>query len=263
MRAKKNAGPARGRRGETRAALSSQEFRRRECDSMGVYVGSAFSNHETANLGLEPGAWKNLKEAVCDIVATAIALRFSSAIALKTITLGATFVVLRRCTNGSLGAPRLGALNPERRWEVMQFMRAVEDHHFQAFVHCYRRAGLDERDPRGDLSPIETAADLADIASIPDEAIASLFAGNPAGDAGTAEFCDAVRARIRKTAAAGIGTTELLRNRIGAAALLVNMESLKSEFPVSMFSEWSAAHSLRRDEIGPLAKQFSTPLPSA
>ena len=138
----------------------------------------------------------------------------------------------------------------------MQFMRAVEDHHFQAFVHCYRRAGLDERDPRR-FSPIEAAADLADLASIPDEAIASLFAGNPAGGAGTAEFCDAVRARIQETAAAGIGTTELLRNRIGAAALLDNMESLKSEFPVSMYSEWCAAHSLRRDEIVPLAKQFN------
>ena len=106
MSTRKNTRPARGRRGETRAAspaargktraaLSSQEFRRRECDLMGVYVGNAFSNHETANLGLEPGAWKSLKAAVCDIVATAIALRFSSAIALKTITLGATFVALR------------------------------------------------------------------------------------------------------------------------------------------------------------------------
>lgn len=114
-----------------------------------------------ARLGLEGDAYSGLRDAVFDIVNTAIINNIGTSSFPRSKVAGATFVVLQRCKDRELipKAPGIqefcqGPLplqKPQpliRKNTVERFTRQLIEYHHCFFESCYVRAGLDASPPR-------------------------------------------------------------------------------------------------------------------
>jgi hypothetical protein len=105
-----------------------------------------------ANLGLEGDRYRGLREAVYEIVQTAIEAKIGTNSILRSKVAGATYAVLRRCRDSSL-VPR--PLNLQqfcgvhiRKNTIERFARELDEYHCTFFADIYRRAGLDDTPAR-------------------------------------------------------------------------------------------------------------------
>lgn len=109
-----------------------------------------------ASLGMEDRAYDGLRKAVADIVDTAIKNHIGINSVLRSKVAGATFEVLRRCTDRTLvpRPPSLGEFCVDkprkatriRKNTVERFTEMLSGYHTY-FVGCYEAAGLDTSPP--------------------------------------------------------------------------------------------------------------------
>ena len=104
-----------------------------------------------AHLSFESDAYNGLRDAVHDVVQTAIKNNIGTNSILRSKVAGAAFVVLRRCQNRSLIAKPMSlqefCQNRIRKNTVERFTRQLDAFH-SFFEGCYARAGLDASPPR-------------------------------------------------------------------------------------------------------------------
>lgn len=101
-----------------------------------------------ARFGFEGEQYDDLRRAVSDLVQLAIAHNIGTNSTLRSKIAGATFVVLRRCTDAALvpepiTLPRFCDVQHIRKNTIERFLQKVEDHH-SFFVELYRREKLDD-----------------------------------------------------------------------------------------------------------------------
>lgn len=104
-----------------------------------------------AHLSFESDAYNGLRDAVHDVVQTAIKNNIGTNSILRSKVAGATFVVLRRCQNRSLISKPISLQefchDRIRKNTVERFTRQLDAYH-SYFEGCYKRAGLDAAPPR-------------------------------------------------------------------------------------------------------------------
>jgi len=104
-----------------------------------------------AHLAYDGDQYAGLREAVYDVVQTAIKNNIGTSSILRSKVAGASYVVLRRCKDRGL-VPRPMSLqefcqNRIRKNTVERFTRQLDAYH-SYFEDCYKRAGLDASPPR-------------------------------------------------------------------------------------------------------------------
>jgi transcription initiation factor TFIIIB Brf1 subunit/transcription initiation factor TFIIB len=103
-----------------------------------------------AHLGLEGKAYAALREAVHELVQTAITHNIGTSSVLRSKVAGATYTVLRRCTDRVLVPKPLGlqgfCQDRIRKNTIERFTRQLDAYH-SYFEGAYRRAGLDAAPP--------------------------------------------------------------------------------------------------------------------
>jgi hypothetical protein len=103
-----------------------------------------------AHLGYEGAAYAGLRAAALDVVTTAVANNICTGSILRSKVAGATYVVLRRCTDRALVAappgPKEFCQDRIRKNTYERVTRQIDEYH-SFFVPCYRRAGLDDSPP--------------------------------------------------------------------------------------------------------------------
>jgi transcription initiation factor TFIIIB Brf1 subunit/transcription initiation factor TFIIB len=102
------------------------------------------------HLGLDGPKYAGLRDAVFDIVQTAVKEMIGTSSVLRSKVAGATFVVLRRCKDHKL-VPKPPSLQEFcdgriRKNTVERMTRQLDEYHSH-FVDCYTRAGLDAAPP--------------------------------------------------------------------------------------------------------------------
>jgi transcription initiation factor TFIIIB Brf1 subunit/transcription initiation factor TFIIB len=100
-----------------------------------------------ARLGFEGERYAGLQDAIYEIVQVAVDSNIGTNSVLRSKVAGATYAVLRRCTDRGL-VPKLVtlqefcAMQHIRKNTIDRFLQRVDDHH-SFFEELYRRAGLD------------------------------------------------------------------------------------------------------------------------
>jgi hypothetical protein len=104
-----------------------------------------------AFLGLEDPVYDSLREAVYDVVQTAVANNIGTSSVPRSKVAGAAYAVLRRCRDRAL-IPKPPGLQEFcgariRKNTIERFIRQLDAYH-SYFEECYRKAGLDASPPR-------------------------------------------------------------------------------------------------------------------